>query len=462
MAKNKKPIGFFIYEDNNVDSVGIESRDDITLGELAEGYVDNSDDIEGGVFAWNGNLNIRPKFQRAYVRNEDEEWKAALARSVVNKQPIGTIYFGLAEGGKKYINIDGQQRLMTLLAFIEEKCTLKMMDANGKDKDVMFSELSDKMQRRFKQYCPSIKICSGSEKALLEWFKTINQPISELTKQELRNAAFNGMWCEHIKMYFSKTKHGASATAMNADFLYKGGDYYYDDFSMKLDPTRQDVLEMALDWASLQVFGVDTDMDKEQRIESYMGMYADPNTTIDADDNGADLVNRYKAVIDWARKTFNEEYLDQKCARNVDWGRLYATYGKNEYDTEELNALVDKYFMDEEVTANSAVFEYVLMGCPADKRNMLVLRAFTAVDKAKMYKMQGGIDPIDGQKYKLDEMDAHHIIAWENGGKTEISNGVLISKANHKKIVHAELTYNAEQIKQMRDELLEKVKESKK
>ena len=232
---------------------------------------------------------------------------------------------GTAEGGKKYINIDGQQRLMTLLAFIAGQDTLKMMDADGRDKDVLFDELSDKMQRRFKQYCPSIKVCSGSEKALLEWFKTINQPTTVLTEQELRNAAFSGMWCEHIKMYFSKTKASASATAMNADFLYKGGDYYYGDFSMKLDPTRQDVLEMALDWASLQVFGIDSELDKGQRIDSYMGMYADPDTAVDVNDNGNDLVNRYKAVIDWARKTFHAEYLEQKCAQNVDWGRLYVS-----------------------------------------------------------------------------------------------------------------------------------------
>ena len=146
----------------------------------------------------------------------------------------------------------------------------------------------------------------------------------------------------------------------------------------------------------------------------------------------------------------------------MNWGRLYATYGSNEYDLEELNALADKYFMDEEVTANSAVLEYVLMGCPTDKRNMLILRSFTAVDKAKMYKMQGGIDPIDGVKYKIEEMDAHHIVAWENGGKTEISNGVLISKANHKKIVHAELAYNADEIKLLKEILLEQVKSSKK
>jgi len=460
MTKRRKNIGFYVYEDFNTDSVAIEDRNDITLEELAEGYIDNSENIEGGVFAWNGKLNIRPKFQRAYVVENNEVWKAALARSVVNGQPIGTIYFGETEEGKKYINIDGQQRLMTLLSFINGQDTIKMFDGT-KDKDVMFEELSDKMQRRFKLYRPSIKICRGTEKALLEWFKTINQPTTVLTPQELRNAAFNGMWCEHIKMYFSKVKASATATEYNADFLYKGGEYFYGDFSLPLDPTRQDVLEMALDWASMQVFGVNADLTKDERIESYMAMYANPEISVNVEDNGTDLVNRYKAVIDWARKMFCSEYLDQKCAKNVEWGRLYATYGENEYDIVKLNADVDKYIMDEEVTANSAVFEYALMGCPIEKRSMLVLRSFKVPEKMKMYKMQGGIDPIDGCKYKFEDMDAHHIVAWENGGKTEISNGVMISKTNHKKVLHAELTYNAEQIRQKRDELIERIKSTK-
>lgn len=210
---------------------------------------------------------------------------------------------------------------------------------------------------------------------------------------------------------------------------------------------------MALDWASMQEFGVE--LPKDERIELYMGMY------VDSDDNGKDLIERYKKVIDWAKKTFRKEFLEQKCAKNVEWGRLYAIYGNNDYDINDLNNKAEKYFYDEEVTGNSKVFEYVLMGCPTEKKNMLALRAFTTIDKTKMWKMQGGIDPIDGKQYKIDEMVAHHIVAWECGGKTEISNGVLVSKENHQKKIHAENTYTSNQIKEMRDKLIEKVRGEK-
>lgn len=459
MAKRKNNNGVFGFRFANNGENGalvIDDMSDVTLAELAEGYADTSEDVNGSVIAWNGQLIVRPKFQRSFVVDGDIKWQSNLINSVLNNRPIGVMYFGLVNDGgtrKLYYNIDGQQRLMTLLSFINGDLALRMFNEDGTTKMVDFLSIPTEWQRKIKQYKPSVKVCIGTSDELLEWFKTINQPICELTDQELRNAAYNGQWCEIAKRAFAKSKTTEKPTIHNGFVMDKNSVYFYDNYTMKLEPERQDVLELALDWAGMQIYGIE--MDKDSRIENYMESHMN-------DDNADDLIARYKAVIDWARKTFNEEYLDQKCARNVDWGRLYVTYGNNEYDTEELNALVDKYFMDEEVTANSAVFEYVLMGCPADKRNMLVLRAFTAVDKAKMYKMQGGIDPIDGQKYKLDEMDAHHIIAWENGGKTEISNGVLISKANHKRIVHAELTYNAEQIKQMRDELLEKVKASKK
>lgn len=459
MAKKNNSKGIFGFRFTNNGENGalvISDLNDVTLGELAEGYADTSEDVDGSVVAWNNKLVVRPKFQRSFVRDGNIKWQSELINSFVNNRPTGVMYFGIVntEGSEKlYYNIDGQQRLMTALAFINGDLALRMLNEDGTSKMVTFYDIPSDWQRKIKQYKPSIKVCLGTSEELLAWFKTINQPICELTEQELRNASYNGVWCEIAKRAFAKSKTTEKPTIHNGFVMNKSSEYYYDNFSMKLEPERQDVLEMALDWASRQVYG--NDMDKDSRIENYMDEHQHDT---DADD----LINRYKAVIDWARKTFHSEYLEQKCAKNVDWGRLYATYGENEYDIEKLNADVDRYFMDEEVTANSAVFEYVLMGCPTEKRNMLVLRAFTTPDKAKMYKMQGGIDPIDGKKYKIEEMDAHHIVAWENGGKTELSNGVLISKANHKKVLHAELTYNAEQIRQMRDELLERVKSSKK
>lgn len=454
---NSKGIFGFRFANNGENgALVIDDLKDVTLGELAEGYSDTSENVGGKVIAWNGQLIVRPEFQRSFVVDGNIKWQSNLINSIVNNRPTGVMYFGLVNDGKDhklYYNIDGQQRLMTALSFINGDLVLRMLKEDGTSEMVDFNRIPSDWQRKIKQYKPSIKVCLGTSEELLAWFKTINQPICELTAQELRNAAYNGVWCEIAKRAFSKSKTTEKPTITNGFVMKKGEVYHYDNYSMNLEPERQDVLEMALDWASRQVYG--NDMDKDSRIENYMDEHRD-------DTNADDLISRYKAVIDWARKMFYAEYLDQKCAKNVDWGRLYATYGENEYDVEKLNADVDRYIMDEEVTANSAVFEYALMGCPIEKRNMLSLRAFKTPEKVKMYKMQGGIDPIDGLKYKLEDMDAHHIVAWENGGKTEIPNGVMISKANHKKVLHAELTYNSEQIRQMRDELIERVKSSKK
>ena len=39
----------------------------LPIKDLVEGYIDNSNNDEGGVSSMNGRLNIRPRYQRAYV-----------------------------------------------------------------------------------------------------------------------------------------------------------------------------------------------------------------------------------------------------------------------------------------------------------------------------------------------------------------------------------------------------------
>ena len=41
-------------------------KKEFTLGELAEGYYDNSEKITGGVVAMSGKLCVRPPYQRSY------------------------------------------------------------------------------------------------------------------------------------------------------------------------------------------------------------------------------------------------------------------------------------------------------------------------------------------------------------------------------------------------------------
>ena len=86
---------------------------------------------------------------------------------------------------------------------------------------------------------------------------------------------------------------------------------------------------------------------------------------------------------------------------------------------------------------------------------MIHLRGFKKEDKAEMFKLQGGIDPIDGKSYSLDEFHAHHIHSFRSGGISAKYNMVLVCKESHKKI-HADGLYSPEQVAALRDDLVKK------
>lgn len=459
----KRKFYFFLEDENVTGTLKIKRLTNLTLGEIANGFVDNSEDVSGGVYAWNGDLEIRPKFQRAFVVDSNKRWQTELIHSVLNNRPIGTMYFGVSNNGKKYIVIDAQQRLITLCSFINNENALPMYNKKTNTvEDVLFDQLDEEWQRAIKTYKPQINVCYGSEEELLSWFITINQPISELTPQELRNAAYNGIWNESAKMRFSKVKESAHLTEKNVDFLSVDGDYYYGNYSSKKRPERQEVLEMAIRWAALQhgLNGIGKDIDI---IDSYMEMYKD------SDDNASDLVQCYKNVIDWVNNTFFHDGKPKNAksyqsVRNQDWGYLYAKYGRKESPdyielTEEQKDHISKRtkeivgYGSAMYQTSEGVYEWVLRGEKIEEENeFLHLRKFSDEDKQKMYISQKGLDPINGQHYEIEDMEGHHIIPWRNGGLTTFDNLVMLSKDTHKNLDCLGLTPN--DIKAKRDALV--------
>ena len=105
---------------------------------------------------------------------------------------------------------------------------------------------------------------------------------------------------------------------------------------------------------------------------------------------------------------------------------------------------------DDEVTCKKGVYEYVLSNGTAI--NKLSLREFSEKDKRTAYERQHGLCPIDGQHYDISEMEAHHIKAWDMGGKTILENCVMVSKKNHKQIHNG--LFSPEELKAKRDSLL--------
>lgn len=122
-----------------------------------------------------------------------------------------------------------------------------------------------------------------------------------------------------------------------------------------------------------------------------------------------------------------------------DWGLLYNKYHNKQYNSNTLDADIQKLLMDDDVTKNSGIIPYVLSDRTKHDEKYLSIRAFTEAQKRRAYERQGhkcpccvknGIDT----EYAYNEMQGDHIIPWSQGGRTIDSNlQMLCQKCNNDK-----------------------------
>ena len=429
----------------NKNFIGLEkmviTSKSVTIREFVEGY-NNRDNEEKGVTTMNGKLDLRPSFQRSYIRQNANEWKSHHIERIIMGYPIALMYWG-DNGDGTYENIDGQQRGITICDFVHNNFDIVIDGIH-----TPFDRLSDDIQNRILNYELKINVCDGTTDEKLKWFEIINQPIATLTMQELRNGVHVGKWLEDAKRYFSAPNSNTRKQVNDSEDKYCAGRY-----AEKPSIERQEILELALDWASYGLGG-----NRDTRISQYM-------TNHYKDEDASELISYYKKVIDWIWATFldleHNTYSNSHCKGSkgtphafatADWGRLYYNYKDAKVDTRYVSERVEVLLGDADIVKYSGVFEYVLGGEKDTKP--LQIRNFQDADKKEMFKRQGGISPISGEKFSMEDigkMQSHHIIAWSQGGHTELDNGVILSVEDHKKI-HAGL-FSAEQVFEMRDKL---------
>ena len=85
---------------------------EITVGELAEGYVDNA---EEGVRGYGGRLDIRPKYQREFVYKDAQ--RDAVIHTVCRGFPLNVMYW-VKNADDAYEVLDGQQRTVSLCQYV--------------------------------------------------------------------------------------------------------------------------------------------------------------------------------------------------------------------------------------------------------------------------------------------------------------------------------------------------------
>ena len=358
----------------------------ISIREIANNYFD---DAENGVKGYDGNLNIRPAYQREFVYKDKQ--RDAVIETIRKGFPLNVMYWAKNADGTFEV-LDGQQRTISFCQFVSGDFSIKV---NGNP--MYFHNLTNAEQEEILNYGVDIYICDGNDKERLDWFRTINIAGEKLTDQELLNINYTGEWLTDAKKKFSKTNCLA----------YKIGVKF-----VKGSPIRQEYLETALDWIS------------NGKIAEYMNNHCNDN-------NANELWLYFNNVIEWVKATFDTDKYYRKEMLGIEWGRLYNTYKNNSYNSNELEKRVKELMENEEVTDKKGIYEYLLSGEDESLAKKLSKRTFTNAEKRIAYEKQNGICPKCGNHYAFEEMDGDHILPWWRGGKTTLDNlQMLCEKCN--------------------------------
>lgn len=349
---------------------------EIAIRELTKKYEDNA---ENGVIGFGGKLDIRPPYQREFIYKDKQ--RDAVIDTITKEYPLNVMYWAVRDDGNFEV-IDGQQRTISICQYV-----------NGDFSHIFryFNNLRKDEQEQILNYKLTVYVCSGTDTEKLQWFETINIAGEKLTDQELRNAVYSGSWVSDAKRYFSK--NGCVASKIGADYLSGS-------------PIRQEYLETAIDWIS------------EGHIKGYMSQHQhDPNASA--------LWRYFQDVISWVKGTFP---VYRKEMKGIEWGLLYNKYKDEIYDTKKLEQQILTLIDDDEVQSVKGIYKYILTG---DEKH-LNLRQFDDKMKRKVYERQKGICTICNKHFEIHEMEADHIIAWHQGGKTTEQNCQMLCKLDNR------------------------------
>ncbi|MCL5798246.1 MAG: DUF262 domain-containing protein [Patescibacteria group bacterium] len=349
---------------------------------IREVVSDYKDSAEEGVTAYDGKLNIRPKYQREFVYKEQQ--RNAVIETIKNSFPLNVMYWMIREDGG-YEMLDGQQRTISIGQYVNGDFSLN---------DRFFHNLTKEEQDKILDYELMIYFCEGTDKERLDWFRIINIAGEKLTDQEIRNAVYTGPWLSDAKLKFSKSNCAAYLLANDGGQLVSGS------------PIRQEYLETALSWIN------------EGKIEDYMAKHQH-------DPSAEELWQYFQDVIAWVREIFSNYRREMS---SVQWGELYYEFNDAKLDSEKLEAEVKELMQDEDVTKKSGIYSYVL----TRNENFLNIRAFTEKQKREAYERQNGICPFCKKKYDISEMEADHITPWHEGGKTIAENCQMLCKQDNR------------------------------
>lgn len=364
---------------------------EVTVGEIAEGYINNE---EQGVRGYGGKLDIRPPYQREFIYNDKEQ--QAVITTVLNGYPLNVMYWVRRSDDAEcpYEVMDGQQRTLSVCEYVAGKFSYDFKN--------FFNQPAD-IQKKILRYPLTVYVCEGEDSEKLEWFKTINIAGKPLNEQEIRNAVYAGPFVSDAKRHFSKSNCGAYRLGKD---LVNG------------TPIRQDFLKHALQWQADH----ETRAGHRQSIEGYMAAHQhDPNAN--------NLWTYFQNVCNWALTNFDIKHF-RKIMKGLDWAALYDRFHDKTLDSAALGKRISALMRDSEIQKPLGIIPYVLIG---DER-YLDLRAFPEDIKLAVWEDQHHRCAICHKEFDYEFMEGDHITPWRDGGRTVRENcQMLCQECNRRK-----------------------------
>lgn len=146
-------------------------------------------------------LDTNPDFQRKSVWKEKKR-KTLLIESLMLRIPIPAFYFYENEDAK-YQVIDGQQRLLTIYEYLNNKFRLSGLEYLGEScNNKLFDELDVKYQQRIfrTQLAVNILDARSPKRVIYDIFRRVNTGGVGLNQQEMRNAICK----EHVRKFLKR------------------------------------------------------------------------------------------------------------------------------------------------------------------------------------------------------------------------------------------------------------------
>jgi hypothetical protein len=275
-----------------------------------------------------GELILQPEYQRKAVW--PERAKVSLMETILLGYPIPEIYLSYEtspEGEQTASVVDGQQRLTSLLEFLNNKFPLDGLEDSKLREQFegkLFKELPDDVRQEFFQYrFPIRRLSNLADEFVRAVFARVNRVNMVLTEQELRNALLPGPFNEFLK---DCATHQMSALSgvFSGERRNRGGD-----------------LEFYAEVFGTCIFGLSNK--KTELNERYDKISADFE---DYQDRAAEFLRLLTVLTDaikWVGRTRWSNIVDMFTLLHVSWGLREELSNADPDQTAQVRDLLDLF-----------------------------------------------------------------------------------------------------------------------